>query len=64
MATIIRRGDKHIRDSKARYTCGKCDSEIEFTKADVKGGDQRDGDYVQCPVCNAYISYRVVFNKK
>ena len=60
MAKIIERGDKHIRDNKAKHKCHKCASVIEFTKSDIKS-DQRDGDYVQCPVCTTFINRSVVF---
>lgn len=62
MAKVIKRGDRHIKDSKAKYTCRKCDSVIEFTRSDIRG-DHRDGDYVKCPVCSEFINSNVVFKK-
>lgn len=39
----------------ARNTCRDCRSEVEYTRADVEG-DQREGNYVRCPVCKALIA--------
>lgn len=59
MAKIIKRG-QDPRTKPVRHTCGKCKSVIEFTRSDIHG-DQRDGNYVKCPVCNSFINSSVVF---
>ena len=60
MAKIIKRGDKHIRSQTAQHKCSKCDSVIEFNRSDIRS-DPRGDSWVECPVCGAFISSRVVF---
>lgn len=55
MAEIIKRGTNHLKAQYALHTCFKCGSEIRFHRSDVKP-DQRDGDYVECPVCRTFIA--------
>ncbi len=55
MAKVLEQGTKHLEIRKAKHRCDVCASLIEFDKSDVQG-DQREGDYVDCPVCTAYIS--------
>lgn len=57
MSRVLKRGEK-LREV-AVYTCARelksgCGSEIEFERSDVRS-DQRDGSYVVCPVCKAWI---------
>jgi DNA-directed RNA polymerase subunit RPC12/RpoP len=37
-------------------TCWTCKTEFTYTNSDVKY-DQRDGSYVVCPVCSAFIAH-------
>jgi len=60
MAKTIKRGE--VGTEVARYMCKpmlgggrKCGSIIEFSRSDVKS-DQRDGNYVICPVCESWIN--------
>ena len=57
MSVIIKRGVK--KHDVATYDCKSCDSTIRFTRADIQS-DQRDGDYVMCPVCEKFIDVRVL----
>lgn len=41
-----------------RDRCSRCGCEFEYTRADVHT-DQREGDYVNCPCCNVWISAKV-----
>lgn len=50
---IIKEGKKPNQEKKK--VCSKCKTEFAYTSSDVKL-DQRDGDYVNCPVCNSFIS--------
>jgi len=58
MAKIHRRGAPPS-ESKYLFECKKCDSLVEFNREDVQS-DQRDGDYVVCPVCLAFIAWSVI----
>jgi hypothetical protein len=56
MAIIIRRSS--LLPTRYQYTC-KCKSVIEYGLEDCRY-DARDGDYVICPVCNTWISWKVI----
>lgn len=43
----------------ADHRCARCLSLIEYEQGDVRS-DQRDGEYVVCPVCEAWTSTRVL----
>ena len=58
MARVIKRGEPP-QEYRYEYTCGTCKSVIEFDRSDVHS-DQREGDYVKCPVCSAYIAWQAV----
>ncbi len=58
MVKIIKRGAKPS-EKVARVTCGQCGSVLEFEKKDVQS-DQREGDYVKCPVCTTFIANSVL----
>lgn len=58
MAKIIKRGTL-ASEYRYVYGCLKCASVIECTQADVQDC-QREGDYVECPVCRNYINWDVV----
>lgn len=49
---IIKGGSVKIKEKKKK--CSKCKTEFSFTNSDVKM--DRDGDYVNCPVCDSFIS--------
>ncbi len=56
MAKVIKQGRIHSKYGKwAQDQCGSCHSIVEYVQGDIRG-DQRDGDYVKCPVCGVYIS--------
>lgn len=59
VARIIKRGE--VKTETAKYTCGNCGSLIEFEKSDIQG-DQRDGDYVKCPLegCGSLINASIL----
>jgi hypothetical protein len=57
MAKVIKQG--RVKTIIAEYECRICDSVIEFCKSDIQS-DQRDGDYVTCPVCACLISSRIL----
>lgn len=50
---IIKEGDVKLKETKK--TCYKCKTNFSFTDNDIKL-DWRDGDYVNCPKCGAFIS--------
>ena len=53
---VIKQGNGHI-EKPVKKTCGSCNSKLEYTRADIKS-DQRDGDYIICPVCDSWMSVR------
>ena len=53
---IIKKGTR-IFDKKCRHTCGRCGCVFEFDDCDLKM--DRDGKYVICPFCGAFISVTV-----
>lgn len=60
MAKVIKRGIVPSKYGKwAQHQCGSCHSVVEYVQSDIRG-DQRDGDYVKCPVCNVYISTQTI----
>lgn len=52
---IIKEGKKEPKETKK--TCSGCKTKFSFTNEDIKG-DWRDGDYVICPTCGAFIAAR------
>lgn len=50
---IIKAGN--IKPKEVKETCHKCKTKFSYTSADVQP-DWRDGDYVQCPICKAFIA--------
>lgn len=54
MITIIRKGQLPEEKPK-KVECDRCKTIFTYTKEDVKP-DQRDGDYVECPTCKAFIN--------
>lgn len=59
MAKILHRGTPKQED-RYLYTCEDCQSVIEFTLADLRSVDPREGPFVECPVCHYYIDWQVV----
>ena len=51
---IIKEGIKPQDKPKVK-TCSNCKTKFEYTYADVQS-DWRDGDYVKCPKCGAFIT--------
>lgn len=49
---IIKRGE--IKSKTINKKCSKCNTEFEYEEKDIK--QDRDGKYVNCPVCKAFIS--------
>lgn len=38
---------------ETKKTCCKCKTKLAYIESDVK--QDRDGKYINCPVCNAFI---------
>lgn len=53
---IIKKGE--IKEKEVKETCYKCKSKFIYTPSDVEM-DNRDGDYVKCPCCGAFISSKL-----
>jgi len=51
---VIKEGTIDKREYK--FECGRCNCEFAADKND-KHVDQRDGDYVICPCCHAWIDW-------
>lgn len=49
---IIKSGK--IPSTEKKVTCANCGTIFAYDKEDVTS-DQRDGNYVRCPLCKAYI---------
>lgn len=49
---ILKKGE--IKPKETKRTCSKCKTKFTFTSEDVQP-DWRDGDYVKCPTCGAFI---------
>lgn len=49
---IIKQGK--IPNKEKIKICSKCKTEFAYTSSDVK--IDRDGNYINCPTCNAFIS--------
>lgn len=49
---IIKEGN--VKPKETRKTCSKCKTKFSFTNEDIK--TDRDGDYVNCPKCGAFIA--------
>ena len=56
MARIIKRVE--LVEQTAFWAC-RCKSEIEFSKQDICF-DDRDGNYVICPVCRTWIASKLL----
>lgn len=50
---IIKQGE--LPNEEKEKTCYNCKTVFSYTRKDVKP-DQRDGDYVICPVCGKWIN--------
>lgn len=50
---VIKEGTKKLVEVKE--ICHKCDTKFAYTPADIQV-DSRDGDYVVCPICKAFIA--------
>lgn len=50
---IIKEGK--VKPKETKKTCSKCKTKFSFVKEDIKP-DSRDGDYVICPKCGAFIA--------
>lgn len=53
---VIKEGAK--KENEYEVECSKCDSVLHYTNGD-RHSDQRDGDYIICPVCKAFIAFSV-----
>lgn len=54
---IIKKGN--IEPKSIKEKCSKCKTVFEYTNGDVKS--DRDGDYVECPICNSFIAAKRTF---
>lgn len=54
---IIKQG-KIEAEKEITVTCKKCETKFSYTREDVKP-DQRDGDYVECPICKSFIASKL-----
>lgn len=54
MAKVIVRGVTP-KEMVAKHTCAACESVVVYERSDVKC-DQRDGNWVVCPVCTTHIA--------
>lgn len=61
MSRVIKRGDAHV-SKPVQVICPKCMSVVEFERSDIYS-DQRDGDYVKCPVCCRFIAAKVIWGR-
>ena len=52
---IIRQGK--IPTDERKKTCKKCNTLFAYFPKDIFR-DQRDGDYVKCPLCKAFINIK------
>ena len=52
---IIKEGE--VKSKETKKTCSKCKTKFSFTSDDINP-DWRDGDYVICPKCGAFIAAR------
>ena len=50
---IIKRGE--VKAKTKQMTCSDCDTIFEYEPQDVHS-DQRDGNFVTCPVCKKLIA--------
>lgn len=48
--------EKHNDKKVYKVKCWKCGSVLEYTVNDIEM-DERDGNYVTCPVCNYFIAH-------
>jgi len=48
---IIKRVEPKSENKK--ITCFSCTSKLEYSPSDIHS-DQREGDWIVCPVCKAY----------
>lgn len=52
---IIKEGKKPLTEKEK--TCHRCGCVFAYEKRDIHS-DQRDGDWVYCPTCKAYIGVK------
>lgn len=52
MMKIIKKGKIKIREKKK--TCYECRTKFSYTSMDVE--IDRDGNYIKCPICKAFIA--------
>ena len=50
---IIKEGKVKLKETKK--TCYTCKTKFSFTNEDIRP-DLRDGDYINCPKCGAFIA--------
>jgi len=50
---IIKKGS--LKKKEITKSCYNCHTKFVYTEHDIKI-DQRDGDYVECPVCKSFIN--------
>ena len=58
--------EKHNNKKVYKVECWNCGSVLEYTDNDIEI-DERDGNYVVCPICNSFINHkegRLVFRDK
>lgn len=55
---IIKNGK--LVDKTIKKTCFKCKTKFAYTESDTK--TDRDGKYVNCPVCETFISVSYLNN--
>jgi len=55
---IIKKGK--LVDKTIKKTCFKCKTKFAYTESDTK--TDRDGKYVNCPVCETFISVSYLNN--
>lgn len=58
MSVIIKSSPRPTTVDTARMKC-RCGATVQFIRGDVCG-DQRDGDYVVCPACKAWIAESIL----
>lgn len=55
MKEIIQKG-RLPEERHYRVECLKCKTVFRYQREDIRT-DQRDGDYVKCPLCKAFINH-------
>ena len=54
MAKVLERGQPP-EESQYEYRCTHCNSLIQFCQDDAQS--DREGGYVQCPICQVFIAW-------